>query len=219
MEPKTDLVVEADRIGAETEERRLRRLRDMIAIKATAEEALAVLTREGLTGRHLETPDEVWGRMSEVKVLDYLRQIPMVAEARITKPGSTDDEQLRDIVIVPISRLRLSLLSEFYIQVKSSSKRASEPREEIKARLRKREWVKSMARHTTPEVLEQKLEAEVDLEILKMKLVIIVAGDEVAMGSQFQRGVNALYSYWQQRSAAKVEKEREVKKRGLGRAV
>lgn len=196
----------AERIREQTEERCLRRLRELIAIKATAVEALAALTREGLTQRHLQTPDEVWGRMSEVRVLDYLRQNRMVAEARLTEPGGLDDDRLRDIVIVP--KVKLLLLSEFYVQVKSSPKRASEPREEIKVRLRKREWVKNLATYITPEALEKKLEVEVDLEMLKMKLVIIVAGDDAEMGRQFQTGVNALYSYWQKRSAAKLEKER-----------
>ena len=100
-----------------------------------------------------------------------------------------------------VPRLKLRLLREYYIQVKSSQKWVDEFRKVIvDLLLTHRSDLWALKRGLAPVDFGKRLEKEIDVELVRRKIVVIVGGpkqtDDQILAAQAV-GVKALYGYWQ----------------------
>ena len=160
----------------------------------TADEAERVLVEKGLIDDL-----ELIGREAEKRVARLIKKSPLVRAVRVTEPRSEEDLDWKDVVVVP--RLKLRLLREYYIQVKSSQKWVDEFRKVIvDLLLTHRSDLWALKRGLAPVDFGKRLEKEIDVELVRRKIVVIVGGpkqtDDQILAAQAV-GVKALYGYWQ----------------------
>ncbi len=163
------------------------------------EEARGVVIREAAAEK-LIPPRARVGEESENLVMDYLLTVRNALKVRRTERGGDEDvDRGWDIVVGP--RLKLPLLDEFYIQVKSSQAGALAFRKEMEKRVWSRNPIfwKKQSEDLSPGKLARALEKAVDEEILRRKFILVVAGDRNQIDSDYRRGEAALYKYWQER--------------------
>lgn len=177
---------------------RLRAKLDLISTKPgiTADEAERILVERGLT----DDP-EVLGREAEKRVARVIGKSPLVRSVRMTEPRSEEDLDGKDMEVIP--RLRLRLLDKYYVQAKSSQEGVNRFRQWIA------DWLMSWredlweAKKSGPVEFKKRLDREVDEELLKRKIVVIIGGvrqtEDDILEAHAER-VKALYSYWQARS-------------------
>ena len=159
-----------------------------------AEDAERTLLERGL----IDDP-ELIGREAEKRVARLIKKSPLVRAVRLTESRSEEDLEWKDVVVVP--RLKLRLLREYYIQVKSSQKWVDEFRKVIADLLlthRSDLWVLKKGLATVD--FGKRLEKEIDAELVRRKVIVIIGGpkqtDDKILEAQ-AAGVKALYSYWQ----------------------
>ena len=160
----------------------------------TADEAERVLVEKGLIDDL-----ELIGREAEKRVARLIKKSPLVRAVRVTEPRSEEDLDWKDVVVVP--RLKLRLLREYYIQVKSSQKWVDEFRKVIAdLLLTHRGDLWALKRGLAPVDFGKRLEKEIDAELVRRKIIVIVGGpkqtDDQILAAQAV-GVKALYGYWQ----------------------
>lgn len=165
----------------------------------TPEEVDRLLVEGGLTDDR-----EALGREIERKVARVVKKSPLVRKVKLVPPKSEADLEGKDIVIEP--KLRLRLLSEYYLQVKSGEKWIREFRQDVEDWLmtwREDLWQAKANLGKASPAFRKALDAAIDEELRRRKIIVINGGPkqtEEEIRTAFGEGVKALYSYWQKQA-------------------
>lgn len=151
------------------------------------------------------------GAISEADVVemleDHKKRRSLVAGYKLHGRGSIEDDTGRDITVYPL--LKLPVLAEFYIQVKTSRTGEDEFREKVLVELEGRlVWIRRASERDRRRMIDQ--------ELLKRKIIVLVTGEGANLDADFDLKVRDLYAYWQDRwkytkaakDRRKLEKER-----------
>ncbi len=135
---------------------------------------------------------EAIGRETEKRVARVIGKSPLVRSV---------DLDGKDMEVIPRSKLRL--LDKYYVQVESSGEGVNRFRQWIA------DWLMSWredlweAKKSGPVEFKKRLDREVDEELLKRKIIVIIGGvkqtEDDILEAHAER-VKALYSYWQAKS-------------------